>query len=138
VGQEVLGDHLVTVFAFLALGVGLEFFFGAVLELDVAVVARDGFVVDDELLVGFLDGLFTNDKGLRIDIPPIPSLILDKVTYHLIKSRPWQIPLNKLHYILDIFQRLIQMCRRRTLRRTIRRVVLRVDYELADLVDFGL
>lgn len=46
-----LGDNLVAVFAFLALGVGLEFFLGAVLGLYVAVMAGYGFVVYNDLLM---------------------------------------------------------------------------------------
>ncbi len=101
--EQMLRDDLVAVLALLALCVGLELFLSTILRLHIAVVARDWFIVDNHLFLRFRSGLFGYYKCLSVNIPPIPSFILNKVTYHLIESCPMEITLYKFDYVLYVF-----------------------------------
>jgi len=71
-GHEVLSNHFVAIFAFPASSVGFQLLFLNIFVNNVTIMHGDRLYIN--LFI------FGKNKSLGVDVPPISSLIFDKVT----------------------------------------------------------
>jgi hypothetical protein len=105
--QQVLRYNLITVFTFFALRIRFKLFLGPIFRLDIAVMARNRLIVNDNFLMNIWALLPWNDKRLCVDIPPVSSLVLDKVAYHFVEPRTWQVTFDKFYNVFYVLKGLV-------------------------------
>lgn len=126
-GHQMIGHHLVTVFAFTTSSVTLQ-----LLSLNrfVRLIIMDCYGFDVHLRV-----VPHQNESTGVDVPPVPALVLDEIADQL-RECYLQVGLHKFGYVFDVGQSLPQVLFTGAFDSVESLGHFGVDYEFANLVNF--
>jgi hypothetical protein len=100
--QQVFRYNLITVFALFALRIWFKLFLSSIFRLNIAVMTWNRLIVNNNFLMNIWALLPRNDKRLCVNIPPVASLVLDKIAYHFVEPRTWQVTFDKFYNVFHV------------------------------------